>query len=225
MWIFTSTGMISAVAHRTKPGTFLVRARTREHLDNFISEDQAIFKTRIFEDQRADYRWRVELPGITFQAMVAEAIQAITYDNFKNSIPETHDEYHSACGRVWGNMLALQTGGAWGPDLFDYCDEKSQTLYNGDHNEYEIMGLLFTDLTEMISSRTDDLPGLKEAKEDLHTIKTWEIVMGTFPDPNSAATYDSPTLDAVGRLEGFIMDNMTLELNESRDVYESTWFN
>jgi|GEM_PF-563507 len=102
MWVFTSKGFISAVAHRDKPEHLMVRARRLEHL-------QAIFPgTEIQQIASSDYKYRITVSKDTFAAVMFQEIKRLTYDNFKNSIPDA--EYHDACGQVWRTMHTLQPG-------------------------------------------------------------------------------------------------------------------
>ena len=102
MWIFTTDGFISAVAHRAEPGKVLVRARKSEHL-------RAIFpEVEVECNPQADYRYRAEVPRPMWLCRVLAEAGMIDYDNFKAAIPDA--EYHDACSEVWGVMHKLQPG-------------------------------------------------------------------------------------------------------------------
>jgi hypothetical protein len=102
MWIFTPHGFISAVKHRDYDNVLIVRARRREHLE-------AVLPGRPIEQtDNADYRYRTQVLKGELAAVIAEAIQGIDYDNFKNSIPD--NQYHDACSGVWSVMHRLQPG-------------------------------------------------------------------------------------------------------------------
>lgn len=103
MWIFTNTGMVSAVAHRDKPGVLLVRARMSEHLVEFFGAGWA---EHIEHTPRADYAWRVETSRADFEGALARQVSRIDYDNFKNSV--VSHALHAAYSRVWSVMRALQ---------------------------------------------------------------------------------------------------------------------
>lgn len=102
MWIFTTHGFISVVAHRSDPGSLLVRARRAEHL-------QAIFPGQpVTSAIAADYRYRTVMPRAVFYARLLGEASAITYDNFKDAIPDA--DYHDAATTVWDVMRELQPG-------------------------------------------------------------------------------------------------------------------
>jgi hypothetical protein len=102
MWLFTTEGFVSAVAHRDQPGKLLVRARRSEHL-------RAIFGDVTVEcTPHADYRFRAVISRAQWLAKVLAQAAMIDYDNFKAAIPDA--EYHDACSEVWGTMHKLQPG-------------------------------------------------------------------------------------------------------------------
>lgn len=100
MWVFMSNAFLSIVAHRTKPGVLLVRARR-------AGDIRAAFPRRGVEvTPAADYRYRAEIPGCEVAAAIARQVCAIDYDNFKGSV---HDgPRHDAYMRVWSAMAAYQ---------------------------------------------------------------------------------------------------------------------
>src|SRR5436190_2792927 len=69
MWLFTTQGFYSVVAHRRDPDRLLVRARAREDLDAL--RDQ-IPELRIFSDPHADYRWRAVVTRAEWVATIAQ---------------------------------------------------------------------------------------------------------------------------------------------------------
>jgi hypothetical protein len=102
MWIFTTDGFISAVAHREQPGKVLVRARRSEHL-------RALFPDVEIEcNPHADYRYRTVVERSYWLAKVLAHASMIDYCNFKGAIPDA--EYHDACTAVWAEMHKLQPG-------------------------------------------------------------------------------------------------------------------
>lgn len=100
MWIFTSEGFISAVAHRDDARLLLIRARKREHLVALFG-DQGIEET-----PGADYRYRKTVTRPHLEALLIDQVRNMAYDNFKNSIQD--DEYHAHCSRVWSVMYGMQ---------------------------------------------------------------------------------------------------------------------
>lgn len=102
MWIFTTHGYISVVAHRDQPGDLLIRARRAEHL-------QALFPdTQVHCTPRADYRYRATVPRETFLGRMLGHLATIDYTNFKAAIPDA--DYHDAATEVWQVMHRIQPG-------------------------------------------------------------------------------------------------------------------
>lgn len=126
MWIFTSQGFISAVQHRDKPDTLIVRARRAEHLEDIVPG------STVRQDENADYRYRCEVKREGFKLLIADYIDDLDYDNFKNSIAD--HEYHDACTGVWTVMHRLQPGSLYhGVTLqHEYAD-----LWAGDDDSSE----------------------------------------------------------------------------------------
>lgn len=100
MWVFLSDSFLSIVAHRTKPGVLLVRARVRGDIE------RAFPGTRAKRTPTADYLFRAEIPSIAVGTAIAAQVDAISYDNFKGSVSDP--ARHSAYMRVWSDMSAYQ---------------------------------------------------------------------------------------------------------------------
>ena len=100
MWIFTSKGFVSIVNDYERPGNLLCRARAKKHLEELFPGET------ITTTPKRDYRFRVSVPREVAVRIIANQVENITYNNFKNSIPE-HD-YHEACSDVWGVMYKYQ---------------------------------------------------------------------------------------------------------------------
>ena len=104
MWIFTSNGMLSVVAHREKKCSLLVRARSPIHI-------QGLFPgLAVSETPDADYPYRVVVPRQQFAKVVLDYAMNIDYDNFKNSIEENF--YRAHCVDIWAVMMRY--GLNWG---------------------------------------------------------------------------------------------------------------
>lgn len=122
MWIFTNDAFISVVAHRTKPGVMLVRARIEGDITKLFPEATEI------ETPHADYRFRAEVSAFRFADAVMEEISCIDYDNFKGSIDKGDHSRHGAYMQVWSAMnqyqqrSTLQAGDDDTIDLFDNDD-------------------------------------------------------------------------------------------------------
>ena len=106
MWLFTTDGFFSAVAHRDDPETILVRARVRE---DALRLQEAIGQGEVTETPDADYRYRVLLPRETWSAYLAAAGDTIDYPNFKNAVAARQgaDRARVYAG-VWSVMFELQ---------------------------------------------------------------------------------------------------------------------
>jgi hypothetical protein len=102
MWIFLNDAFLSAVQHRDEPDNLMVRARRREDLVRVFGEQAAIV-----ELANADYPFRVTVPKAGLAALLARRVEAIDYDNFKDSVPEPgrHDAYLA----VWSAMRRFQS--------------------------------------------------------------------------------------------------------------------
>lgn len=106
MWLFTTQGFYSVVAHRDDPGTLIVRARTA---GDIVSLREQIPEIEPFEDASADYRHRALVSRAEWLAAVAQLTAEIDYDNFKSEVARQQGRDRArAYGRVWGEMLGLQ---------------------------------------------------------------------------------------------------------------------
>ena len=106
MWLFTTQGFYSVVAHRRDPDRLLVRARAREDLEAL--RDQ-IPDLRIASDRTADYRWRAVVTRAEWVAAIAQLATEIDYDNFKSSVADRQGiERERLYMRVWAEMRKLQ---------------------------------------------------------------------------------------------------------------------
>lgn len=106
MWIFLNNAFLSAVAHRTQPDALLVRARVAGDIGRVFP---GVIET---ETPSADYWFRATIPREVVSKAIASQIEAIPYDNFKNSVTE-HDR-HDANFETWGAMHQLQQNRARG---------------------------------------------------------------------------------------------------------------
>lgn len=111
MWIFCKLGFFSAVQHRERPDTLLVRGRfsgdLESLLDSLSPEDRELCST-VAETPNADYLYRLEMPKRVFAKAVGEIAGEINYDNFKNSV---HEGYRSPRDLAYmGCWSELRTG-------------------------------------------------------------------------------------------------------------------
>lgn len=121
MWIFLSDAFVSIVEDHKCPSLVLVRARTEQHLTNFLTaeiEDENTHWTVqnardncMYETPGRDYRWRVTLSKDVVSQLMAVHASNIDYSNFKDSIRS--NRYHDAAARVWHEVGKLQKGGPY----------------------------------------------------------------------------------------------------------------
>jgi hypothetical protein len=110
MWLFTDIGFFSVVAHRDRPDTLLVRARTRGDLEAL--RDRHLPDLELHENLGSDYRWRAFVIRSDWEHMAAALAAGIDYPNFKDAVAERQgndraDIYHD----VWAVVHRLQTRG------------------------------------------------------------------------------------------------------------------
>jgi hypothetical protein len=106
MWLFTTQGFYSVVAHRRDPEKLIVRARAREDLEALRGR---IPELRVFSDRAADYRWRAVVTRAEWVAAVAELATELDYDNFKRAVGDRQGrERERLYHRVWAALRELQ---------------------------------------------------------------------------------------------------------------------
>jgi hypothetical protein len=108
MWVFTTIGFYSAVA--SSPGTVMVRARDKTHLEVLI-EKHLSSKPEIITSPNADYRYRIIVPKTDWITAMIGLTTDVDYSNFKD---ETHriqgqNVYVEALHDVWKTMYRVQT--------------------------------------------------------------------------------------------------------------------
>ena len=98
MWLFTTTGFISAVK---KNGRLEVRARDAESLESLAQfDDLSIQCTPL-----ADYPYRVFTTNEVFAKWVSREINALEYSNFKNEIAHARGyDFAKPLNKVWSVM-------------------------------------------------------------------------------------------------------------------------
>ncbi len=107
MWLVTTQGFYSAVAHRTSDEHVLVRARTREDIEALRRQ---IPEIEPFEDLDADYRHRAVVTRAEWVSAVAQFASEIDYGNFKSAVAvEQGHERAAVYSRLWGDLRTLQT--------------------------------------------------------------------------------------------------------------------
>jgi predicted lipoprotein len=101
MWIFTSTGFLSAVCKPDRPDQLTVRSRDKKSLEplaEFAGVEIAI-------SPYGDYPYRAFVEPAVFTEWVTDQASDIEYDNFKNQVAKTRGcEYTHALHEVWDAM-------------------------------------------------------------------------------------------------------------------------
>lgn len=104
MWIFSEGGFISAVSHRDKKDTLLVRSRDRVSLEPLAKFAEVKIKTT----PDADYRYRIEVSKTVFGAWMADQIADLDYDNYKTRVHQSRgNEFAAPLHDVWSVMLEV----------------------------------------------------------------------------------------------------------------------
>lgn len=106
MWLITTQGFYSAVAHHDDPSRLVVRARAREDLEALSAQIPGL---EIIEGAGTDYRWRVIVTRDEWVAACAALAESIDYGNFKDAVDERQGGFrHDVYARVWSVLHALQ---------------------------------------------------------------------------------------------------------------------
>jgi hypothetical protein len=105
MWVFTSTGFVSAVRKNDRPDVFTVRSRDRKSLEPLTTKAVVDIKISPF----GDYPYRAFIKPEVFTEWVAEQANAIDYDNFKNRVATTRGYgFVESLHNVWVAMLGAE---------------------------------------------------------------------------------------------------------------------
>lgn len=106
MWVTSTRGFYSAVAHRDAPELVLVRARVREDLQAL---GELIGPLEILATPDADYPFRAAVPRERWSAALVLLAAEIDYDNFKNAVAERQGSRREAVyHRVWAALRELR---------------------------------------------------------------------------------------------------------------------
>jgi hypothetical protein len=111
MWLFTTLGFYSVVAHRDHPDTVLIRARAREDLDALRTHH--LPDLEIIENAGSDYRWRAYVERLEWEHAAAQMAADIDYPNFKDAVADRQGyERAKRYMEIWQVMHGLQDGSA-----------------------------------------------------------------------------------------------------------------
>lgn len=108
MWLLTSIGFFSVVAHHGDRHTVLVRSRAREDLEAL--RRHYLPDLEILEHAGADYRYRALLDRMEWEYAIQRITSDIDYANFKDAVAERQGpERASLYSRVWTALRELQS--------------------------------------------------------------------------------------------------------------------
>ena len=98
MWVFTTTGVVSAVY---KDGALQVRARDRRSL-SALSKDTG---ASIVATPLADYPYRIAITNEQFSQWVMNQAKLVDYKNFKSEVADTLGYgFAKPLNQVWSAM-------------------------------------------------------------------------------------------------------------------------
>ena len=107
MWMFTTIGFYSVVAHAEEPRTVIVRARARADLENLRREH--LPDLEIIENGGTDYAFRAYVSRDEWEHAARQMAEAIDYPNFKDAVVARQGfERAGFYVEVWETMQRLQ---------------------------------------------------------------------------------------------------------------------
>jgi UDP-3-O-acyl-N-acetylglucosamine deacetylase len=102
MWVFTTSGFVSAVY---KDGALQVRSRDRKSLEILSKETAAA----IIATPLADYPYRIAITNEQFSKWLSQQVIAIDYKNFKSEIADTRGYgFAKHLNKVWSVMHEVE---------------------------------------------------------------------------------------------------------------------
>jgi hypothetical protein len=106
MWVFTTSGFVSAVY---KDGALQVRSRDRKSLQALSKETNvAIIATPL-----ADYPYRIAITNEQFSKWVSAQAMAVDYKNFKSEVADTLGYgFAKPLNQVWSAMHDVEDSNA-----------------------------------------------------------------------------------------------------------------
>ena len=111
MWIFSKDGALSVVEHRDNPELLMVRGR--DYVDVLTWARQCKISAELVEETpEADYGFRFVVERRRFAKAVSNHIvRSVTYDNFKDAMPEGFSLRHRTRDAIRRYMTWLN--GVW----------------------------------------------------------------------------------------------------------------
>ena len=106
MWLFTTTGFVSAVNNGTD---LIVRARDKESLEPLAE----LAKAEVINTPHNDYPYRVVVTNELFSNWVAHMAAGINYKNFKSEVAATRgQDFAHPLMLVWSAMHEVEDSNA-----------------------------------------------------------------------------------------------------------------
>ena len=103
MWIFTTSGFVSAVSN--PDGTIKVRSRDKASLGSLSKR----YELEIAHTPIADYPYRLEISAENFADWVAGQPKNIDYPNFKSAVAIHRNRlFAKVLGEVWSVMHGVE---------------------------------------------------------------------------------------------------------------------
>ena len=103
MWIFTTSGFVSAVSN--PDGTIKVRARDKASLEPLSKK----YQIEITRTPIADYPYRLEISAGNFADWAADQARSIDYPNFKSAVAIHRNRlFAKVLGEVWSVMHGVE---------------------------------------------------------------------------------------------------------------------
>jgi hypothetical protein len=98
MWVFTTSGFVSAVF---KDGAIQVRARDRKSLEGLAKQTGA----SITPTPLADYPYRIAITNEQLAAWVSQQAMVVDYKNFKSEVADLRgNSFAKPLHQVWSTM-------------------------------------------------------------------------------------------------------------------------
>lgn len=109
MWVITTRGFYSAVAHREEPDRLIIRARCRSDIQALrdLLPDAEPYRL-----ERSDYEWRLECWAAEWASAMAVMALEVDYPNFKDAVKERQGVRRAhILMHVWQALLGLERPG------------------------------------------------------------------------------------------------------------------
>lgn len=98
-----NNSFLSLVEEEGYPDYLSVRARVDGDLQRAFGRN-----IKVYEDEGTDYKYRTFLKKEYVAKIIANKIQNINYDNFKDSVPKEDIPRYNAYMKIWSAMWNLQ---------------------------------------------------------------------------------------------------------------------